>query len=222
MITHRVRQGLAWAACAALAVSAQPAAPAAAASSAIGVRYGWADASGEIFQGDFDLSGCNLVGVQLGLPLGPLVEAEVAGEYVREPFTFTEGLLEGWKAGGKGDYEDLTLLFTGKASVFTMFALPLRLYVGGGANVHYAEIEVDPAEVTVDQGGSGSGTLEDAVAKATGKRTRVGWHLVAGARLAPRGFPLLAFLEGRYQDPFQRNEGVPSTKSLYAGLSLAF
>jgi opacity protein-like surface antigen len=196
------------------------AAPAFAGSSSVGVRYGWADASGELFKGSPDLGGCNLVGVHLGLDLLPLVQVEVAGEYVSQSFGFAEGLFEGIRATGKGDYEDLTLFVTGRVHVLSLFVLPVKGYVGGGANVHYADLKIKDATQVLDPGGLG-GDLEDAIQKATGKTTRVGWHLVAGLRLAFTGFPASVFLEGRYQDPFKRDQGVPTTKSLYAGLSFS-
>jgi len=194
------------------------AAPAFAGSSSVGVRYGWADASGDLFQGSPDLGGCNLAGVQLGLDLLPLVQVEVAGEYVSQSFGFAEGLFAGIKATGKGDYEDLTLFVTGRANLLSLFVLPVKGYVGGGANVHYADVKIKDATQVLGPGVL-SGDLEDAIRKATGKTTRVGWHLVAGLRLAFTGFPASVFLEGRYQDPFKRDQGVPTTKSLYVGLS---
>jgi hypothetical protein len=195
-------------------------APARASSAAVGVRYGWADATGELFEGSPDLGGCDLVGVQLGIGLASILQVEVAGEYVSQPFDFARGLFAGVEAAGRGDYQDLTLLATARLQIFTMTFLPLKLYAGGGANVHYANLELhDVTEVPSAR--FGTGDLEDAIRDVAGKTTQVGWHLVAGTRLAFTGFPFSFFLEGRYQDPFKRDDGVPTSKSVYLGAELS-
>jgi hypothetical protein len=201
-----------------LALACALAAPAGAAGgTTVGVRYGWANATGRLFRGGPDLKSCNLVGVQLGLPLLPLIRVEVAGEYVSQPFSFDKGVFDGIEAAGKGDYEDLTLLLTAKLDFLSLPAIPLKLYGGGGASVHYANVEVNQLSPL-----PGRGPLEDAIKKVTGKSTEVGWHAVAGARLAVPALPFQIFVEGRYQDPFRHERGVPTTKSVYAGLDLAF
>jgi hypothetical protein len=182
----------------------------------VGVRYGWADASGKLFQDGPDLGSCDLVGVQLGLHLLPLIQLEVAGEYVSQPFSFSKGVFQGIEAAGKGDYEDLTLLLTAKFDVISLPAFPLKIYAGGGANVHYADVEVNQIQPLT------RGPLEDAIKSVTGNATRVGWHAVAGVRLDVPSLPFALFVEGRYQDPFQHERGVPTTKSAYAGLDLRF
>ncbi|MFH1143146.1 MAG: hypothetical protein V1774_01210 [Candidatus Eisenbacteria bacterium] len=179
----------------------------------VGVRYGFSDASGDLFEGSGDLGNGDLVGVHLGLGLLPLIEIEVAGEYVSDELRFEEGVFEGLETAGKADFEDLTLYLTGRFDLLSVPLLPLKGYLGGGMNVHYADVDVEPAEGVSED-------LEEAIEDATGQKTRVGWHAVGGVRLGLGGLPAAAFLEGRYSDPFKSD--VPHSKSLYAGLSLRF
>jgi hypothetical protein len=197
-------------------LGAAVAAPAAAGGhTAVGVRYGYNDASGDLFEKSGDLGGGDLIGIHLIVSLLPLIELEAAGEYVSDELNFDEGVFEGIEAAGKADYEDLTLYLTGKLDVLTIPIFPIKGYIGGGFNVHYADLTVDDAEPV-------SGTTEDleaAIEKVTGEKTRVGWHAVAGLRLSFAALPASFFLEGRVMNPFE-GDGVPDSKSVYAGVSL--
>ena len=51
----------------------------AAAGGGVGVRFGYADVSDDIFTGSGDLGGTNLVGLQLQFNLGPMLSIEAAG-----------------------------------------------------------------------------------------------------------------------------------------------
>jgi hypothetical protein len=212
------------------------------AGASVGVRYGWADVSDEVFEGSGDLGGCNLAGIHLELDLLPLITVEVAGEYVSQSFEFSDGMFAGIKAAGSGEYEDLTLYVSGRLKVLSLVVLPLQCYVGGGFNVHYVDLTIDddfePVVTSAVPGGAvgaealsagepvGRMTacagwqddLEDAVADVAGKTTRVGWHLLAGLRLLFPGVPISVFVEGRYADVF--GENVPKATALYGGASL--
>jgi len=188
---------------------------AAAGVSSVGVRYGYNDASGDLFEKSGDLGGGDLVGIHLAIGLLPLFEIEAAGEYVSDRLSFDEGVFQGIEAAGKADYEDLTLYLTGRLDLLQVPILPIKGYLGGGFNVHYADISVVDAE-PLD---GAAEDFEEAIEEVTGEKTRVGWHAVAGLRLAFTALPASLFLEGRVMDPFEE-DGVPNSKSIYAGFSL--
>lgn len=194
----------------ALALGAAAAAPAA---TWVGIRYGFHDPSGELFEGSGDLEDGNLAGAQLAFDLAPCAQVEIAGELVSEELRFEEGIFAGIATAGEAELEDLVLYLTGRFDVFCLPLFPLRGYIGGGMNVQYADLSVTPSEGT-------SGELEEAIEEATGKRTRVGWHLVGGVRFAPASWPLAAFVEGRISDPFAAD--LPHFRSVYGGLCLRF
>jgi hypothetical protein len=204
-------------------------------SSSVGLRYGWMNASGELFKGSGDLGSGDMVGIQLELGLLPMLSVEAAGEYVNQKLEFSHAFFDDIAAQGDVDYEDVTLYLTGRWYAFSLMALPLKIYGGGGLHVHYADVTVEnavqttfvpldaaarPAAPPAVHHGTGNTTddLEHAIEDATGARTRVAWHAVAGVRLDPPGSPILLFVEGRYAEPFQ--DGVPKVKSVYAGLSI--
>jgi|WetSurMetagenome_2_1015567.scaffolds.fasta_scaffold315368_2 hypothetical protein len=204
---------------------------AAAGSSAVGVRYGWMNATGELFKGSGDLGSGDMVGIQLELGLLPTLSVEAAGEYVNQKLAFNHALFDDIAAQGDVDYEDVTLYLTGRWYAISLMALPLKIYGGGGLHVHYADVTVENAtEAVVPKAdpeammaarhatGDTAGDLERAIEDATGARTRVAWHAVAGVRLDPPGSPILIFVEGRYAEPFE--DGLPKVKSVYAGLSI--
>jgi len=229
---HRGRSGWGrriWAAALLMLLLATPGGARAAGIASVGLRYGWSHADGDLFTGSGDLDSGDLLGLHLDLELLPFLGIEVAGEYVSEDLAFDTTLYDSLRAQGDADYEDLTLYVTGRLNLFSFALLPLKGYLGGGLNVHYAEVELSaeevaqgaqPARAPRAAGGWGDETtdaLEDFVARETGARTRIGWHLVGGVRFTPPGLPLSAFLEGRYGDPFEAD--LPSAKSLYAGVS---
>lgn len=193
----------------------------------VGVRLGWADNGDELFEQSGDLGGTDLVGIHLGFDLLSIIRAEVAGEYVSEPFGFSEGFLGGIEAAGGGDYEDVSLWVSGKANIFSLMMLPLQGYVGGGFNVHFVDLQIDEDLTRVGDKSrlarlqataEWDDELQDAVASVAGEQTRTGWHLLAGVRLAFSGIPISVFVEGRYSDGF--DEKLPTAKSLYGGVSI--
>jgi hypothetical protein len=208
-----------------------PVIAAAAGSSAVGLRYGWMDARGDLFEGSGDLGGGDMVGIQLEVGLLPTLSLEAAGEYVNNKLEFSHALFDDIAAQGDVDYEDVTLYLTGRWYALTFMALPLKVYGGGGLHVHYADVTVENATEAIapKRGlasppaahratGDTAGDLERAIEDATGARTRVAWHMVAGVRLDPPGSPIVLFVEGRYAEPFE--EDLPKVKSVYAGLSI--
>ena len=187
--------------------------------SAVGVRFGYADVSDDVFTGSGEVGSTNLIGLQLVIDFFPLLELEAAGEYVSEKFGFTEGLFDGIEAAGSGEYEDMGLFLTGRLKLLTMAFLPIQGYAGGGLNVHWVDLTIKNPTV-VDQGGSGGqGELEEAIEKVAGDSSEAGWHAVLGARLSLPGIPLSAFLEGRYAKGF--DEDLPDSKSIYLGANIA-
>lgn len=201
------------------------------ASGAVGIRFGWANVADEFFEGSGELGGTNLAGLHLWFDLIPLLEIEVAGEYISEEFSFTEGFFDGIEAAGDGDYEDITLYATGRVKILSLPALPLHIYAGGGLNVHWMDlaIDVDPSSLTLAPGAEQDvrsnrsaydDELEEAVRKVAGDRSEMGWHAVAGLRLSFSGTGFSVFLEGRYMDGF--DEWVPQSNSVYGGFSLGF
>lgn len=186
-----------------------------AATATVGVRFGRANVTGELFHGSPELTG-DLAGVQLGFRLVPAVQVEVAGEYARDAFRFEHGFFDGIEAAGAGEYEDVTLRATARVRVLAWMLVPLEVYAGGGAGVHYIDLALrDVAPVP-----SADGDLEDAIRAETGAATKIGWHAVAGARVQVGGAPFAFFLEGRYEDPFQADAGVPTAMAVYLGLDI--
>jgi hypothetical protein len=186
---------------------------------AVGVRFGYADVSDDLFTGSGDLGGTNLVGLQFALGLGPWLEIEAAGEYVQEEFRFTEGLFDGVEAAGKGEYEDMGMFLTARLNVLSVPLLPIQGYAGGGVNVHWIDLAVDAAPVAGGGRQDDPNDLEDAIEKVAGDSSEAGWHAVIGLRFAPMGLPLSAFLEGRYLTGF--GDDLPESKSVYVGVNLS-
>ncbi len=186
---------------------------------AVGVRFGYADVSDDLFTGSGDLGGTNLVGLQFALGLGPWLEIEAAGEYVQEEFRFTEGLFDGVEAAGKGEYEDMGMFLTARLNVLSVPLLPIQGYAGGGVNVHWIDLTVDAAPVAGGGRQDDPNDLEDAIEKVAGDSSEAGWHAVIGLRFAPMGLPLSAFLEGRYLTGF--GDDLPESKSVYVGVNLS-
>jgi len=198
----------------AIAAGVLPLAAPAGAESWVGARYGRYEASGGIFEGSGDLEGGELLGVQLGVRLGPLLEVEVAGEQVSEDLRFEEGIFEGIAAAGEAHFKDLILYLSGRVDLVTFPLLPMKGYLGGGLNVHYAEVSVEdaaPAE-------AGAEDLEQAIEDSIGERTRGGWHALGGVRLCLPALQLAVFVEARLSDSFEAD--LPQFRSLYAGASL--
>jgi hypothetical protein len=196
-----------------------------------GARYGWLDAEGELFEGSGELGRGTLAGIQLEVGVGPLFGIEVAGEYVSEKLEFSDALLDSIRAQGEADYDDVTLYLTGRLHALQFGLLPLTGYIGGGLNVHYAEVTVDDAQELLAArageaaahpvppvGGDCCHSLEQGIAQVSGPRTRGGWHAVAGLRLAPQGIPFFLFVEARYAEPF--DEDLPHHTSAYGGISI--
>ncbi|MCK4304195.1 MAG: hypothetical protein KAY24_08140 [Candidatus Eisenbacteria sp.] len=168
---------------------------------AVGIRYGWADVSDDLFEGSGDLGGTNLAGIHLSLRVLPIVEIDLAGEYVSESFDFDEGIFDEVKRAGDGDYEDITIFATGRLEIIGLPLVPIRGYVGGGVNVHWIDLAVDVEPLDL----------------AMQSDSEVGWHGVVGLRLSVMGTPMSAFVEGRYMDGF--NDGLPTSKAVYGGVS---
>jgi hypothetical protein len=198
----------------AIAAAALPLAGRAGAESWVGARYGRHEAGGGIFEGSGDLDGGELLGVQLGVRLGPLLEVEIAGEHVSEDLRFEEGVFEGITAAGEAHFKDLIVYLSGRVDLVTFPLLPMRGYVGGGLNVHYAEVSVEDAVAAE----GGAGDLEQVIEDSVGERTRGGWHALGGVRLCLPALQLAVFVEARLSDSFEAD--LPQFSSLYAGASL--
>jgi hypothetical protein len=181
----------------------------------VGARFGWSDVADEVFTGSGELGGTNLIGAHLGLNLIRLLELEVAGEYINEDFTFEEGVIGGVEAAGDGKWEDMAVYGTGHVRLLSLASL--RAYVGGGLNIHWAELTLE--NVTESAVDAGSDELEEAVQEIAGERSELGWHAVGGLRLAPGGTALSAFVEGRYMKGFDE-EQLPKSTSIYLGASI--
>ncbi len=186
----------------------------------VGARYGWSDASGDIFTGSGDLGGTDLIGLQLSLDLLALLEVEAAGEYVSEEFEFTDGVFQATKAAGRGDYEDFTFFLSAKLDLLELPLFPLKGYVGGGLNVHWIDVTVNEVASQLRPVAAARITdeLEDAIKDVTGDSSEIGWHAALGVRLAVPGGPVSLFVEGRYMEGL--DDTVPTSKSLYAGFTL--
>lgn len=198
---------------------------------AVGVRYGWLDAKGDLFEGSGDLGGGDLVGIQLDVVPTPWLGFELAGEYVDRDLEFTRAQLDEMTVRGSAAYENLTIYLTLRLYPISFVALPLKLYAGGGVHVNYADLEVEEAgdaSFVPRSASPGIGDdIADAVAEIAGPRNRGGWHAIAGLKLAPRGFPFCFFVEGRHAEPFPLGSGdeadaesLPEHKSVYAGVSI--
>jgi hypothetical protein len=182
----------------------------------VGMRFGWSDVSGEFFTGSGELGTTNLIGAQLGVGFLKILELEVAGEYISEEFTFTEGIIEGVEAAGAGEWEDMALYATGRARILGLVFLPVQVCVGGGLNLHWAELTLD--EVSLSPQDAPADEIEKAVEEIAGERSELGWHLVGGLRLAPPSWVVSVIAEGRYQKGFDPDQ-LPEATSIYLGVS---
>jgi hypothetical protein len=195
----------------------------------VGARIGWSDVNDEVFEGSGDLGGTDLYGLQVSLSLLSLFELEVAGEYVSEEFSF-----DFVDDVGQGEYEDITLYATLRAAVFALPVFPIQIYGGGGLNVHWVDRNIDVPGLSLGLPGAGSALpgdqpgvaprlsadgIEETIEDVAGEDSEAGWHAVAGARLAFPNAAISVFAEGRYMDGF--DEGLPASKSVYAGISLS-
>ncbi len=202
----------------ALVLMFSPLAPAYA-SGGVGIRFGVADVPAEVFRGSGDLGGTNLVGLHLSISPLPLIDLEVAGEYIKEEFSFKEGFFDGIEATGKGDYEDISLLATARFQLFSLILVPFDIYIGGGLNSHFVDLQIDESNAAeIVDPKANADDLEDAVKKVVGPRSEVGWHVVGGIRLSLPQSPLSIFAEARYLQGM--TDDLPDSRSIYVGFSL--
>jgi len=170
----------------------------------IGVRGGYAHATGDVFEGSGDVGGGGLYGIVAGLGFTDALQLELAYEHYTKDFSFDEAVHGGTIFFGDGKYEDQAYLLTGKVQFFRLVPTPIGLYGGAGVSLHSLDITVDSGEATVPDFGE--------------KKNEFEWHLVAGAGLRVPGLPLRAYGEYRYQNI--TGSADIRFSSLYAGVNL--
>lgn len=173
----------------------------------LGIRAGWLDARGEVFQGSGEIGGGGVYGLTLALGLVPRIDVEFAYERYRQEFSFERGVFQQTFFEGEGEYQDQAYLLTGKLR-FPVLAGPFDLYAGGGASLHQIELDLESEE----------GGIEEVLEALGGDREEWAWHVVAGAGLRVPGLPLRLYAEARFNDVGDKE--TPNTASVYGGLNL--
>ncbi len=186
--------------CAPLLVPA--AAPAA---TQLGLRGGWAHASGDLFPGSGSPGGGGLYGVVGSVGILPTIDLELAYERYTKDFKFSQEAYQG--TFFNADYEDQAYLLTGKLHL-PLIGAPFGFYGGGGASLHKIDLNVD----------SSNPSFQDYAQGVSDSRNEWEWHLVGGAQFKLPIVPLLAYAEYRYQDV--TGKYGPSYSSIYGGLNL--
>lgn len=184
---------------------------AAVAATQLGIRGGYAHATGDLFPGSGGLGGDGIYGYVASIGLLTAVDLEFAYERYTKEFSFDHAAASDVFFGGKGTYKDQAYLMTGKLHL-PMAGGPLGLYGGGGGSLHKIDLKVE-----ADDGSDPSvgdyiqSQLDDA-------RNEWEWHLVGGVQLKLPGVPILGYAEYRYQDLAGKHN--PSYSSIYAGVNL--
>jgi hypothetical protein len=189
-------------------VSAANGSPAAAATQ-VGVRGGWAHATGDVFQGSGGIGGDGVYGFIASVGLLPMIDLEFAYERYTTDFSFSDAAYNSVFFDGKGDFKDQAYLLTGKAHL-PLIGGPFSFYGGGGGSLHRIDLKVHPDEGTPD-----SLEIEDHFSD---ERNEWEWHLVGGVDFKLPILPLLVYAEYRYQDVTGKHN--PSYSTVYGGLNL--
>jgi len=171
-----------------------------------GVRGGYADLDGHLFDGSEALGDLKLYGVQAIFPLFGGFAIEVSGEGVSEELVFS---VDGAQDAFDAKWSDIALYTTGRIQLLPPGVL--GLYAGGGVGVHFTDIEATGLDHVADEVRK---NVSDLINE---ERSDFEWNAVAGASLG-LGQLVEVFGEGRYRDvtgDFGR-EGY----ALYAGLNL--
>ena len=177
----------------------------AAAAMQLGVRGGYAHATGDVFGGSGDLGGGGLYGVVASLELVSMLDLEFAYERYTKEFSFDDAVRDGKPFFGDAEYEDQAYLLTGKVHLIKLLPTPLGLYGGGGVSLHSIDLNVDSGdELSVPDFGREENEFE--------------WHIVIGTDLKLPVVPILAYAEYRYQNV--TGGDTPKYSSVYAGVNL--
>lgn len=188
--------GLAAVLSAALVFAAAPAA-----ALEIGVRGGYSDAGGEVFDGSGDVGSGGLFGAVAALPILPAIDLEIAYERYASEFDLDDPI--DWQPLETGaEYVDQSFLATMKFHLFGG-AGPVGIYGGAGASLHSIDLEfkggVEPPDLEPDD-------------------NDYAWHAVAGIDVRLPEAPLLLYGEYRFQNI--EGKEMPRFHSVYAGLNL--
>ncbi|MCC7142362.1 MAG: hypothetical protein IT349_09705 [Candidatus Eisenbacteria bacterium] len=217
---------LALAACCALAGGATgwTVGNAAAATLSLGPRVGYADMEGDLLSGDAAPGEYRIFGVQVVAQLSPGFAVEVAGEAVSDEFEFEDVETPGALVDGKAKWDDLGLFASIHLGLLDLG--PLRAYAGGGAGLHFNQVEV--LEVATSVGGrEQSGTvpagtndlIDDFLDDVEQERDDAEWHALGGLAWDWSGVPLSIFAEARYRNILQDSGDVKGWAA-YGGLNL--
>lgn len=171
----------------------------------LGLRGGYAHASGNLFAGSGNPGGGGLYGAVASVGLLPSIDLEFAYERYTKDFNFSQEANEG--TFFKADYEDQAYLLTGKLHL-PLIGAPLGLFGGGGMSLHQIDLKVDTRDPS----------FADYVRGLSDTRNEWEWHLVGGAQLKLPVLPLVAYAEYRYQDV--TGKYGPKYSSIYGGLNL--
>lgn len=197
---------------------------AAAATLSLGPRVGYADMEGDLLSGDAAPGEYRIFGVQVVAQLSPGFAVEVAGEAVSDEFEFEDVETPGALVDGKAKWDDLGLFASIHLGLIDLG--PLRAYAGGGAGLHFNQVEV--LEVATSVGGreeratAPSGTsdlIDDFLDDVEKERDDAEWHALGGVAWDLNGVPLSLFAEARYRNILQ-DEGDVKGWAAYGGLNL--
>jgi hypothetical protein len=174
-----------------------------------GGRIGYTDFDGQIFDGSRDLGKVDLIGIQVLFPLVPRIELELAGEGARRNLDFRE--LQGTSVDGRARWDDLALYASLRLHLPLVASGLLGWYVGGGAGVHFTQLDIQTAEQVDD-------ALAESIRDLERDRSKPEWNALAGLSLGLGAAPLEIFAEGRYRDI--TGDHGPQGFGAYGGLNL--
>jgi hypothetical protein len=185
------------------------------AGASFGVRGGYADVDEAAFTGSGRIGGTPLFGLQVMLPVLPLVSLVIAGEQRSNEFDFGDANFGDLHLRGRAKWTDQTLFAAGRV------AMPgvLGLYGGAGVGLHRRKTKVSQV-VEVGKLGAGSPAddpLSDFRDRVQKESNDLSWHGFAGVELRLPVVPVSVFAEGRIDDI---QGAAPHSLAAYAGVNL--
>jgi len=153
------------------------------------------------------LTGVTMLGAHLRVGTLPILDLEASAEYARKKYDFSFPVPGVGEQSAEATYHLVSLNGTAKYN-FSIVAVPIKPYLGGGLGMHFMASTVDLPElqttVPIDSDFDES---------------KAGIHGLAGLALSFPLFPLEIFAEGRRTLIFTEDE-TTSENAFYAGLTL--
>ena len=173
-----------------VALVLQPTADAAASNARLGVRAGYSEMDGTLYDLDLEKGDVALFGFHVIFPfLADRLAFQIAGEGSSSELELTRDGLDD-ASRGKVDWQDLALYTSLRAEL-----LPpglLGFYVGGGVGVHLTELDEDQLVQALQD------AHDDLQNELDGSSSDLEWHGLAGVGLG-LGSTFEVFGEGRYR-----------------------